>query len=129
MTVTNGFKGETDIHMNLKASTRFSATPQWKDTFGHYHQDPGSAGFLAEKDRFRKTGNTLHSKNAFQIEDKARRTIVSENRVNRKRQVFGAFDEKAYNNDVFHDAFDQNKLNRKAAVVQNYERVCHSKII
>jgi len=127
--VTNSFKAASDIQMNLKPSSRFSATPQWKNTFHHYHQDPKSAGFMSEQDRFRKTTNSLHMKNQFQVDDKARRTMISENRVNRKRQVFGAFDEKAYNNDVTADAFDQNRLNRKAAITSNYERLCHSKVI
>mmetsp|Transcript_28949 Transcript_28949/g.25604 ORF Transcript_28949/g.25604 Transcript_28949/m.25604 type:complete len:116 (+) Transcript_28949:297-644(+) len=115
--------------MNLKPSSRFSATPQWKNTFNHYHQDPSSAGFLAEGDRFRKTSNTLHMKNQFQVDERARKTMLSDNRINRKRNVFGAFDNKAYNNDVISDTFDQNRLNRKAAISQNYERLCHSKVI
>jgi len=126
---TSGLKGSSDIHMNLKPSSRFSSTPQWQNTFTHYHQDQGSAGFISEGDRFRKTGNSLHIKNQFQAEDKARKTMINEGRVNRKRNVFGAFDDKAFNNDVAADAFDQNKLNRKAAIVQNYERLCHSRVI
>mmetsp|Transcript_23875 Transcript_23875/g.23797 ORF Transcript_23875/g.23797 Transcript_23875/m.23797 type:complete len:213 (+) Transcript_23875:1784-2422(+) len=129
MAVTNGFKVTSDIQMNLKPSSRFSATPQWKSTFDHYHQDPSSAGFISEADRFKKTTNSLHVKNAFQVDDRARKTVISESRVNRKRNVFGATDCKAFNNDVAHDAFDQSKLNRKAAIFQNYERLCHSKII
>lgn len=129
MSVTNSFKASADIHMNLKPSTRFSATPQWKNTFTHFHMDPKSSGYISEDERFRKTSNSLHIKNQFQHEDKARRTQVNDNRVNRKRNVFGAVDEKAYNNDVYHDAFDQGKLNHKAAIVQNYERLCHSRVI
>lgn len=135
MDVTNGFKGASDIHMNLKPSSRFSATPAWKDTFSNYRADGSAAnrttvGFQSSGGRFGTAStNTLHAKNAFQLEDKARKRMISENRVSRKRDVFRAFDEKAYNNDVVHDAFEQSKLNRKAAIQQNYERLCHSKII
>jgi hypothetical protein len=30
---------------------------------------------------------------------------------------------------VFADNFEQNKLNHKAAISQNYERICHSRVI
>lgn len=127
--ITSSFKAASDIQMNLKPTNRFSATPQWKSTFNHYHQDPSSAAFISESERFKKTTNSLHVKNEFQMEDKARKTNIIENKLNRKRQVFGAFDEKAYKNDIFADHFEQKKLNHKAAITQNYERICHSRVI
>jgi Ca2+-binding EF-hand superfamily protein len=129
MSITNGFKAASDIQMNLKPTNRFSATPQWKNTFTHYHQDPTSSAFMSESDRFKKTTNSLHVKNDFQVDDKSRKNTIAESKISRKRQVFGAFDERAYNNDVFADNFEQNKLNHKAAISQNYERICHSRVI
>lgn len=126
---TSSFKAVSDIQMNLKPSTRFSATPQWKDTFVHFHMDQKSSGFISEQDRFRKTTNSLHIKNQFQQDDKAKRDKLFEGRVNVKRDKVNAFDNKAFNNDVVFDAHDQNRLNRKAAMYQNYERTCHSKVI
>jgi Ca2+-binding EF-hand superfamily protein len=129
MSVTNEFKASSNVMMNLKPSTRFSATPIWKDTFTSFHMDHSSGGYISEQDRFRKTSNSLHVKNQFQHEDKARQTKINENRISKKREVFNAFDHKAYNNDIFADSMDQNKLIHKAAMVQNYERTCHSKVI
>lgn len=129
MNVTNQFKGSSDIQMNLKPSNRFSATPSWKNTFTTFQMDQGAAGYVSEQDRFRKTTNSLHVKNEFQHHDKMRKQAVTDNRVNRKRDMFNAFDQKAYNNDVRADNMDQNKLIHKAAITQNYERICHSKVI
>lgn len=129
MRVTNSFKPSSDIQMNLKPSTRFSATPSFKNTFVNFQMESQAAGYISEKDRFRKTANSLHVKNDFQHEDKMRKQTITENRVNRKRDMFNAFDQKAFNNDVFADTHDQNRLVHKAAIAQNYERVCHSKVI
>ena len=35
----------------------------------------------------------------------------------------------AYNNDVIYDAHNQSRLNHKAAMYQNHERIFHSKVI
>jgi len=98
--VTNSFKVSSDIHMNLKPSTRFSATPHWKDTFINYHMDNGSSGYISEQDRFKKTGNSLHIKNQFQADDKMRKTQMAEGRLNRKREVYGRVEEKAYSQNL-----------------------------
>lgn len=129
MGVTNSFKASSDIQMNLKPNTRFSATPVWRSTFVNYHMDEKSAGFISEQNRFRKTSNSLAIKNDFQQEDKMRKQNITENRVSRKRNIFNTFDQKAYNNDVNSDKLDTNKLIHKAAIVQNYERQCHSRVI
>jgi Ca2+-binding EF-hand superfamily protein len=129
MATTNSFKASSDIHMNLKPSTRFSATPQWKNTFTHYHMDPQSAGFISENERFKKTENSLHAKNQFQMEDKLKKNKIYENKISKKRDIFGRLDDRAYQNDMNFDQFDQSRLNHKAAIVQNYERMCHSRVI
>ena len=123
MNVTNSFKGSADIQMNLKPSSRFSATPSWKNTFENFHMGSGTAGYISEQERFRKTSNSLHVKNDFQQQDKMKRQQLTENRVSKKRNMFNAVDQKSYNNDVLADTLDQNKLVRKAAICQHYERI------
>lgn len=140
--IRNGF--QPDFDTKLVAPTRFSAKPDFGNTFANFQQDKGMPGFIKENDRFntgfkfnnvlQKSGkdavsstlkNSLNTSVGFQGDDKNKARFLQEAKLDVKRRNQMNLEIQKANETQMIETGYQNKLMIKAANYDTYSKLAH----
>lgn len=140
--IRNGF--QPDFDTKLVAPTRFSAKPDFGNTFANFQQDKGMPGFIKENDRFntgfkfnnvlQKSGkdavsstlkNSLNTTVGFQGDDKHKARFLQEAKLDVKRRNQVNLEIQKANETQMIETGYQNKLMIKAANYDTYSKLAH----
>ena len=104
----------------MPRSTRFGASPPWKNTFLLLQSPSNSPMFLDESGRFTK--DPL-ARTRFQIEEKTKRMMTDMARISAISTHSAFYQKKLENDDAQRELREQNKLNKKHQMKETYEQV------
>lgn len=132
------------LFIELVAPTRFSAKPDFGNTFANFQQDKGMPGFIKENDRFntgfkfnnvlQKSGkdavsstlkNSLNTTVGFQGDDKHKARFLQEAKLDVKRRNQVNLEIQKANETQMIETGYQNKLMIKAANYDTYSKLAH----
>ena len=137
------FKPDQDP--TLVPATRYGSKPPFRDTFVNFQQKAGMPGFISETDRlggrrnvtvspsgrsaksiFSQTvTNNLNAKVQYQFDEKARNSMRQEAKMATKRANMERIQSLACEANAKSDTDFANKLMRKAARQDNYNKLCY----
>lgn len=107
------------------APTRFSSKPPPPNTFLNFQPGPKTPGFVSERDRLVSKRADLNNVLTFQQEDKMKKQQIMNARTESKRTNMDMLMTKISELEASKEAFHQNKIYKKAAVQETYEKLCH----
>eukprot|EP01015_Nassula_variabilis_P028107 TRINITY_DN5838_c0_g1_i8.p1 TRINITY_DN5838_c0_g1~~TRINITY_DN5838_c0_g1_i8.p1 ORF type:complete len:145 (+),score=5.80 TRINITY_DN5838_c0_g1_i8:67-501(+) len=118
--IIESFKPDKTIE--LKAATRYSSSPPWKNTFVNLQPERTSAMYMSERDRFTK--DPL-SRIQFQKEEKCKLDSINNGRLSHIKMSNSLLFQRIQESEQKSDQRTELFLKKKGLRQYNYEQRCH----